>query len=140
MTRIGSKRAFAACLAVSGVVAITGCGGSGGSGKPSYCTNRANLESSIKGLTNIDPANALSSLQSQVAKIKSDANALVSAAKSDFPNETSAISSSVDSLSTTIKSLSSSPSAGDIATLAKQASSTVSAVQSFYDATKSKCS
>jgi hypothetical protein len=137
MTRIRSKRALAACLAASGVVALGGCGGSS---KPSYCTNRANLESSIKGLTNIDPTNALSSLQSQVAKIQSDANALVSAAKSDFPNETSAIKSSVSSLSTTIKSLSSSPSAGDIATLAKQASSTVSAVQSFYNATKSKCS
>jgi hypothetical protein len=140
MTRIGSTRALAACMAVLGVAAVTGCGGSGGSGKPSYCTNRANLESSIKGLTNIDPSNALSSLQTQVAKIESDANALVSSAKSDFPNETSAIKSSVNSLSATVKSLSSSPSAADIATLARQAASTVTAVQTFYTSTQSKCS
>ncbi len=137
MTRIGSKRALAACMAVLGVAAVTACGSSG---KPSYCTNRANLESSIKGLTSIDPSNALGSLQTQVAKIESDANALVSSAKSDFPNETSAIKSSVSSLSATVKSLSSSPSAADIATLARQAASTVTAVQTFYTSTKSKCS
>jgi hypothetical protein len=135
--RIGPLRAVAALAAVLAVAALTGCGGSS---KPAYCTNRANLESSVKGLTNLTVSGGLSGLQSQVSKIESDADALVSSAKSDFPNETSAIKSSVDTLATTIKSLSSSPSAADIAKVGTQAASAVSAVQNFYNSTKSKCS
>ena len=102
--------------------------------------NRANLESSVKGLTDLSAGSGLSGLQTQIAKIQSDANALVSSAKSDFPNETSAIKSSVDTLATTIKGFPSSPSAADIATVGTQAASAVTAVQNFYSSTSSKCS
>jgi hypothetical protein len=128
---------LAACAAALVVVALAACGGSS---KPAYCTNRANLESSVKGLTDLTASSGLSGLQAQIAKIQSDANALVSSAKSDFPNETSAIKSSVDSLATTIKTLPSSPSAANIATVGTQAASAVTAVQNFYNSTKSKCS
>lgn len=86
--RTGPKRALIACLTVIGVVAATGCGSSD---KPAYCTSRANLESSIKGLTDLNVSSGLSGLQAQLTKIQSDANAVVSSAKGDFPNETSAI-------------------------------------------------
>jgi hypothetical protein len=135
--RIRAGRRFAASAALLGAIALTGCGGSS---KPAYCTNRANLESSIKGLTDLSVSSGLSGLQSQISKIQSDADALVSSAKSDFPSETTAIKSSVDTLASTIKSFPSSPSAADIATVGKQAASAVTAVQNFYNSTKSKCS
>jgi hypothetical protein len=131
------RRAVVACVAALGLAALSGCGGSS---KPAYCTNRANLESSVKGLTDLSAGSGLSGLQAQIAKIQSDANALVSSAKSDFPGETSAIKSSVDKLATTIKGFPSSPSAADIATVGTQAASAVTAVQNFYSSTSSKCS
>jgi hypothetical protein len=135
--RRGSKRALVACIAVLGLLTATACGSSS---KPAYCTSRANLESSVKGLTDLNVSSGLSGLQAQLTKIQSDANALVSSAKGDFPNETSAIKSSVTALADTIKSFPSSPSANEIATLARQAAGAVTAVQNFYNATSSKCS
>jgi hypothetical protein len=135
--RLGSKRARLACVAVVGLLAATGCGSSS---KPAYCTSRANLENSIKGLTDLNVSSGLSGLQAQLAKIQSDANAVVSSAKGDFANETSAIKSSVSALGDTIKAFPSSPSPNDIATLARQAAAAVTAVQNFYNATSSKCS
>jgi hypothetical protein len=132
-----SLRGLAACAATLAVLTLAACGGSS---KPAYCTNRANLESSVKGLTDLSAGSGLSGLQAQIAKIQSDANTLVSSAKSDFPTETSAIKSSVDALATTIKTLPSSPSAANIATVGTQAASAVNAVQNFYNSTKSKCS
>jgi hypothetical protein len=132
------RRALLACVAVLGLVGITGCGGS--SSKPAYCTSRTNLENSVKGLTDLNVSSGLSGLQAQLTKIQSDGNAVVSAAKGDFPNETSAIKSSVNALAATIKAFPSSPSAGEIATLARQAAAAVTAVQTFISSTSSKCS
>lgn len=131
------KRVLAACVAVLALVAVTGCGGSG---KPAYCASRANLENSVKGLTDLNVSSGLSGLQAQLTKIQSDANAVVNSAKGDFPNETSAIKSSVNALADTIKAFPSSPSAGEIATLARQAAGAVTAVQNFINSTSSKCS
>ena len=128
-TRIGA-------LAVVGLVALAGCGSS----KPGYCTNRSNLENSIKGLTSLNISSGLTGLQSQLKKIETDASSLVNSAKNDFPSETSAIKSSVAALESAVKALPSSPSAGQIATVASAASSVVSSVKSFTDATSSKCS
>ena len=131
------KRVLVACVTVLGLVAATGCGSSS---KPAYCTSRANLESSIKGLTDLSVSSGLSGLQAQLTKIQSNANALVSSAKSDFPNETSAIKSSVNALADTVRAFPSTPSANEIATLARQAAGAVTAVQNFYNSTSSKCS
>ena len=65
---------------------------------------------------------------------------LVSSAKSDFPTETSAVKTSVDSLSSAVKALPSSPSATQIAAIGLDASNVVSSVKSFTDNSKSKCS
>jgi hypothetical protein len=135
--RLRSKRALAACVAVLALVVVTGCGGSS---KPAYCASRSNLENSVKGLTDLNVSSGLSGLQAQLTKIQSDANAVVNSAKGDFPNETSAIKSSVNALADTIKAFPSSPSAGEIATLARQAAGAVTAVQNFINSTSSKCS
>ena len=118
------------------VVVLAGCGSS----KPAYCTDRTNLNDSIKGLTSLNASSGISGLKSQVNMIQSDATALVNSAKSDFPSQTSAITSSVDALKSSVGALSSSPSVAQIATVTKDAASVVSSVKSFSDASSSACS
>jgi len=130
------SRGSVACAVAVGVIALAGCGSS----KPAYCTDRSNLENSIKGLTSLNVSSGVSGLKSQLQKIQSDATALVNSAKSDFPTETSAISSSLTTLEGTVKALPSSPSATQIATIASQVSAVVTSVTNFTNATKSKCS
>jgi|SRR5580704_14253380 hypothetical protein len=129
------RRSIAAGAAI-GLVVLTGCGSS----KPAYCTARSNLSTSIKGLTSLSVSSGVSGLQSQVQKIQTAATSVVNSAKGDFPNETSAIKSSVDALSTAVKALPSNPSAGQIASIVPSAANVVSSVTSFTSATSSKCS
>lgn len=127
-TRALARLAAAAAIAV---VALAGCGSS----KPAYCTDRANLQNSVKGLTSA----GISGLKSQLTLIQSDATALVNSAKSDFPTQTSAISSSVSALKNSLAALGSSVSAAQIAIVTKDAANVVSSVKSFTDATSSQC-
>ena len=117
-------------------ITIAGCGSS----KPGYCTDRANLNNSITGLTSLNVNSGISGLKSQLQMIESHATALVNSAKGDFPNETSAIKSSVDALASSVRALPSNPSASQIASLAGEATSVVNSVKSFSDASSSKCS
>ena len=119
------------------LVVLAGCGGSS---KPAYCSDRTNLENSVKNLPSSVSSNGITSLPSQLTTIKSDATALVNSAKSDFPTQTSAVKSSVDALQSSVKALPSSPSASQIAAIALDASNVVSSVKSFTDHSKSKCS
>jgi hypothetical protein len=125
--------AGAAAIAMVVLVALSGCSSS----KPAYCTDRANLENSIKSLT--DLSGGISGVKSHLSQIQSDATALVNSAKSDFPSETSAISSSVDALKNSVTGLPSNPSAAQIATVTKDAANVVSSVKNFTDATSSQC-
>jgi len=129
-------RTLALVGAISALVAVTGCGGGG---KPGYCADRDNLESSIKDLSNLSFSSGLSGLQSQLRTIQSNATQLVDSARSDFPSETSAIDSSVNALASDVRALSSSPSPAQVAGIASDASSVVRSVTSFTDATSSKC-
>jgi uncharacterized protein YoxC len=124
------------CALAAGAIAAAGCGGSS---KPAYCSTRTDLENSVKGLTSLNVSSGVSGLESQLKKIESNATKLVSQAKSDFSSETQAIKSSLDSLTAAVKGLSSSPSTGQIATVASDASKFVDSVKSFTDATSSKC-
>ena len=130
------RHACAALLAAFLALAIAGCGGSD---KPGYCSDRSQLESSIKDLANLSPSQGLSGLQSQLRTIQNDASALVASARADFPSQTNAIETSINKLSSDVRGLSSSPSAAQIATLASDASAVVSSVRAFADATSSKC-
>ena len=118
--------------AAATAVTLAGCSSS----KPGYCTDRTNLENSVKGLT----SSGVSGLKSQLKQIQTDATTLVNSAKSDFPTETGAITSSVSALKNSVTALPSNPSAAQIATATKDAASVVSSVKSFVDASNSKCS
>jgi hypothetical protein len=132
--RTGARSALA-LVAVVAAATMAGCS----SGPPAYCTNRTNLENSIKGLTDLNVSSGISGLQAQVKKIESSATTLVNSAKSDFPSQTSAITSSVDALKTSVQQVASGPTAANIATLATNAASVVRSVKDFTDATDSKC-
>jgi hypothetical protein len=128
-------RVALALVAVVVTAAMAGCSSS----PPAYCTDRTTLENSVKGLTHPDLSNGVSSLQAQLKKVESDATTLVNSAKSDFPSETSAITSSVDTLKSAVQQVASDHTATNIAAVATAASSVVSSVKSFTSATNSKC-
>lgn len=133
----GRKLALVSALvALVAAVLVAGCGSSS---KPSYCSV-TNLENSVKALpsTNVI-ANGTSALKSAFSNIENDAKTVISSAKSDFPTETSALSTSVDSLSSTLEGLKGSPSAATLAALAGQVSAVVTAADNFKSATHSKC-
>jgi hypothetical protein len=126
-----------ALLALALTAAVAGCGSS----KPAYCTNVANLKSSVKALPSTNVVqNGVSSLESAVTKVQTNAQAVVSSAKSDFPNETTALKNSVDTLSTTVKQAVSSPSASTLAQIPAQVSAVVTAAKNLENSTSSKCS
>jgi hypothetical protein len=124
-------------IAIVGSAVLAGCGGSS---KPSYCGDRTNLENAVKGLPSQGLTGGISGLKSQISQIQTDANAVVSSAKSDFPSQTSAITSSVNTLKTTLLNMPTSPSVAQIAGATADAAAVVSAVKTFTDATASKCS
>jgi hypothetical protein len=118
-------------VAVAGI-AVASCGSS----KPAYCDNVSKLKDSVSGLS---VSGGVSALKTQVNQIASQAKSVVSSAKSDFPNETAAVSSSITKLQTDIKSIPSSPSAAQLATTASSVKGVVNSIDSFASATKSKC-
>jgi hypothetical protein len=137
--RTGGVRRLLAVAAIS-ATAFGALGGCGGSSKPGYCSDLSSLKDSVNGLTGVDlKSGGLGALQSQFQKVESDAKALVASAKSDFPAETSAITSSVSKLSSAVGQLPSSPSAQQLAQIAIDVSGVTSAFKSFSSATSSHC-
>jgi hypothetical protein len=130
---------IAALIAAAAVMAPAGCGGSD---KPQYCSDRSNLEQSVKDLGNVKllASGGVEQLQSQLAKVESDARALSSSAKSDFPSESNAIQSSVSTLKTALQGLPSSPTPQQLTGVVADVKAVGTAIQNFDEATDSKCS
>ena len=135
--RPGRTAIVSVALAAAALIAI-GCGSS--NDKPAYCSDVSDLQSSVNDLKNVQlNSDTISTVQTDVQKIQTNANAAVSSAKQDFPNETSALKSSVSTLSTAIKQLPSSPTAQQLAALVPDISNTVTAAKNLSSATKSAC-
>jgi hypothetical protein len=135
----GRTHARRASVVVCGTLAVAVAAGCGGSDTPGYCSARSNLQDSAKGLVSAASSGGVSGLQSQLTKIQDDAKTLVSDAKKDFPTETSAMESSINGLQSAVKALPSDPSAAQLTAIIAEASSVVTSVKSFYDATSSEC-
>lgn len=121
-----------------GGAALAGCGASS---KPAYCSSVSQLESSVKDLPNTNVReNGLGTLKDSVAKVQSEATTAVNDAKSDFPNETTALKSSVTALSNSVKETASSPTPTALAGLPAQVTAVVKSAKDFSSATASKCS
>ena len=117
-------------------IALAGCG------KPSYCSKVSDLKNSVQQIRNIDPLSTGStSVVHTVNGIEKSTNAAISAAKSDFPTETQALSSSYAALKGTATQVSGGQtSRANLTTLAVQAAAFANAVDDFKTATNSKCS
>jgi Flp pilus assembly protein TadD len=139
MRSVRNTRFWGGPATIAVVAVLSACGGSS---KPSYCKDTASLKQSVSDLGSVNIVQGgTSALTSALSKVQSDASAVVNSAKSDFPNETSAITSSIDALKKSAQSLASSPTQpAVIAQVPGQISSVVKSVQDFSSATSSKCS
>jgi flavin reductase (DIM6/NTAB) family NADH-FMN oxidoreductase RutF len=126
-------------LAVAAVAAasLAACGSSSSS-QPAYCSDRSDLQQSVSDLKDVNVTSS-GALRAQVSKVDQSARALVASAKSDFPQQTSAISSSVAALNGSARSVAAAPSAKGVVSVGQDVAGVVSAAQAFSDATKDKC-
>ncbi|MFL5859498.1 MAG: hypothetical protein ACJ780_01775 [Solirubrobacteraceae bacterium] len=125
--------------AVAAAVLIAGCGSSGSS-KPSYCSSLTSLEDSIKAVPSTDIIqNGTKGLKASVDNVVNNAHAVVDSAKKDFPNETGAITSSIDSLTTTINEIEKSPTPALVVQAAGGVAALGTAVKNFSSSASSQC-
>ena len=138
MQTSGRRAALVAIAPFAVTVAIAGCG----SDKPGYCSDRSELESSVRALDDgeVLRQGGVQDLRTKLQAVEADARALVSSAKGDFPSETSALETSVDGLKTAVQQLPSSPSPQEVALVAADAKAVVTSFQDFKGASNSKCS
>ena len=117
------------------LMALSGCG------KPQYCSDRSDLQNSVRDLGNIHVLQTgnVDQLKSQLQKVQADAKKVTSSAKSDFPTESSALQSSVSTLKTAVQHLPPSPSRQQLKPVAADAASVVASARRFKQATDSKC-
>jgi hypothetical protein len=114
--------------------------GCGGSSKPDYCSNVSDLEGSIAEVKSIElESGAVSTLQTDLERVQTNADAVVSSAKQDFPSETSALKSSVSSLSAAANQLPSTPTPQQLLALKVGIEGTVTAAKELSSATESAC-
>ena len=123
-------------LVLSGLAA--GCSSS----KPAYCTDAANLKTSVSNLGNVDVAkNGLSSLQTALTSVTSDAKTFAADAKSAFAPQTTALRNSLSGLESAVRSAKSQPSltaASAVGSSVTQVKTSASALQSAVSAS-GKC-
>ena len=128
--------ALAAVAILAAAAALAGCGSS----KPGYCSKLSTLQQSVKDLPSTNVVkNGTNALKANVDKIVNNAHAVVNAAKSDFPNETKAITSAIDSLQSTVKQLETGPSPTLVAQAAGNVAALTTSVKNFASSASSKC-
>jgi hypothetical protein len=132
------RTALVAIAPLAAAVAVAGCGGSS---KPGYCSDRSKLEQSVKDVdsSKVLQKGGIKNLQGQLQAIETNAGALVSSAKGDFPAETNAIQTSVANMKASVQQLPDSPTPQQLAAVAKNAKGVVTSVQGFVKASGSKC-
>ena len=124
----------ATVLILSGLAA--GCSSS----KPAYCTDAANPNTSVQNLSNVDVAkNGLSSLQTALTSVKTNAASFATDAKSAYAPQTAALNTSLSALQTAITSAKGQPpvtAAAAVVPAVTQVKNSASALQS---AASGKC-
>jgi len=121
-------------LVLSGLAA--GCSSS----KPAYCTAAANLKTSVSNLGNVDVGkNGLSSLQTALNSVTSDAQTFASDAKSAYPSQTTALKNSLSSLETAIKSVKGQPPLTAAAAVVPSVTQVKNSASTLESAVSGKC-
>ena len=122
-------------LVLSGLAA--GCSSS----KPAYCTDAANLKTSVSNLGNVDVAkNGLSSLQTALNSVQTNASKFVTDAKSAFPSQTAALNTSLSALATAIKSANGQSAATAATTIVPAVAQVKSSADTLQSAVSNNCS
>jgi hypothetical protein len=128
------------CLLLPALLVVVVAVGACGSSKPGYCGDRQDLRDAVDQLSEVNVRdNGIGALREQVRTIQADAKTLTASAKSDFPDETSAISTAVDGLTSAVQNVPSPPGAADVARIGASVAATVKAVQGFDNATSESC-
>jgi hypothetical protein len=117
---------------------LAGCGSGS---KPAYCSPVSKVENAVKSLPTVDDVkkNGVGTLKSAVLQLQQNATAAVNQAKSDFSSQTTALKTSVDALSSTIKQVVSTPSLQTLAQLPAELSAVRTATKNLQTAVSSKC-
>ena len=114
--------------------------GCGSSSKPEYCSNVSDLEGSVEELKGVElQSGALATLEADLKKVQTNANEVVSSAKQDFPSQTSAVKTSVSSLSTATQELARPRRPRNLLVLASKVKSVAVAAEELSSATESAC-
>ena len=125
----------AAVLVLSGLMAA-GCSSS----KPAYCTDAANLKTSVQNLSNADVAkNGLSSLQTALTSVKTSASAFATDAKSAYPSQTAALNTSLSALQTAITSAKGQPPVAAAAAVVPAVTQVKNSASALQSAASGKC-
>ena len=139
--RPGTRTGLLVAAAVLAPV-LSGLAAGCSSSTPAYCTAAASLKTSVSNLGNVDVAkNGLSSLQTALTSVTSDAKMFAADARSAFAPQTTALQNSLSGLGTAINSAKSQPSvtaATAVASSVTQVKSSASALQSAVSAS-GKC-
>ena len=121
------------------VLVLSGLAAGCSSSKPAYCTDAANLKTSVSNLGNADvAANGLGSLQSALSSVQANASSFASDAKSAFPSQATALQNSVSGLGAAITSAKGQPpltAAAAVAPAVAQVKTSASALQSAVSGT-----
>jgi hypothetical protein len=121
-------------LLPAAIVVLSGLAAGCSSSTPAYCTDAANLKTSVSNLGNVDVAtNGLSSLQTALSSVQTSASAFATDAKSAYPSQTAALNTSLSALATAITSAKGQPPATAVKTVVPavtQVKTSASALQS----------
>ena len=136
MTRLSAVPYLSvACIAAVAAVTLPGCG------KPEFCAKKTEFNSSVTTLTNVsltppDPT----VINTDITNVQNAGTAMINAAQTDFPSQSSALENAVNDVVATGKTLSTSKDlAATGVTLAAQLLTLNSAWNSFKTATNDAC-
>ena len=122
---------------------VTGCGNSTPAtpATPAYCTDASKLKSSLQQLGKVDISkNGLSSLQTAVTSVETNANALFQEAKSAFAPQTKALQDSLSGLKSAVESVASQPSVAGLQSVKSSLTKVQSSAGALESAVSGKCS
>jgi len=137
MTRLSAAPFLSvACIAAVAAVTLPGCG------KPEYCAKKTDFNSSVTTLTSVsltppDPT----VINTDITNVQNAGTAMINAAQSDFPSQSTALENAVNDVVATGKTLTTSKDlTATGVTLAAQLLTLNSAWNSFKTATNDACS
>jgi hypothetical protein len=108
--------------------------------KPAYCTAASDLKTSVQDLGNITiNVHDLSSVNTAVSKVQADAKTFASEAKSAYPSQITALSTSLSGLQAAVKSAIGQPSLTTVAAVVSSITQVKTAAGNLQNAASGKC-